>query len=369
MSYANNIISLFLAGDVMVGRGIDQVLPFHVNPVLYESYVKDANYYVRLAERRSGPMPENISYDYIWGDALKELSQENPDARVINLETAVTTNDKPWQGKSIHYRLHPKNVKVLSAAGIDVCVLANNHVMDWKRKGLKETLRTLKRQLIKTAGAGHTAKLAAKPAIVQLPSGRLLVFGYATMDSGIPFACKATSNRAGINLLESLESSETESVINHIQSIRKAGDYILFSIHWGANWGYEIPKKQRRFAHALIDAGVADIIHGHSSHHPKEIEIYRDRLILYGCGDLINDYEGIGGYEDYRDDRPLLYFVRLDTGGALHSLKIVPLKIEQFCLRYADEEDVVFMADRLNRAGYDSNFKRYDERSLQICWK
>ena len=65
-----------------------------------------------------------------------------------------------------------------------------------------------------------------------------------------------------------------------------------------------------RFAHWLVDGGV-DIVHGHSSHHPRPIEVYRDRLILYGCGDFIDDYEGIEGYEQYRDDLVLMYFATL----------------------------------------------------------
>lgn len=39
-------------------------------------------------------------------------------------------------------------------------------------------------------------------------------------------------------------------------------------------------------------AGV-DVVHGHSSHHAKGAEVYRGKLILYGAGDLISDYEGI----------------------------------------------------------------------------
>ena len=68
---------------------------------------------------------------------------------------------------------------------------------------------------------------------------------------------------------------------------------------------------QIRFAHRLIDGGV-DLVHGHSSHHPRPIEVYRKKLILYGCGDLVDDYEGIGSHRGYRDDLRLLYLPRLD---------------------------------------------------------
>src|SRR5688500_14184056 len=82
-------IALFLCGDVMTGRGIDQILPHPNNPVLYERYMKSALGYVALAEEASGPIQKPVEYSYIWGDALAELERRRPDGRIINLETAV----------------------------------------------------------------------------------------------------------------------------------------------------------------------------------------------------------------------------------------------------------------------------------------
>jgi poly-gamma-glutamate synthesis protein (capsule biosynthesis protein) len=67
---------------------------------------------------------------------------------------------------------------------------------------------------------------------------------------------------------------------------------------------------QGSFAHWLVDHGVG-VGYGHSSRHPRRIEVYRGTLILYGSGDLIEDYEGIGGYEVLRKGLRLLYFVSL----------------------------------------------------------
>ncbi|UCH80070.1 MAG: CapA family protein, partial [Nitrospiraceae bacterium] len=72
------------------------------------------------------------------------------------------------------------------------------------------------------------------------------------------------------------------------------------------------PSDQKEFARKLIDKAGIDIIHGHSSHHVKGIEIYNEKLIIYGCGDFLNDYEGIRGYENFRDDLGLMYFVIVD---------------------------------------------------------
>src|SRR2546423_1740667 len=171
---------LFLCGDVMTGRGIDQALSHSANPILYEPHVRDAREYIALAEEASGPIPRPLSVDYIWGDALCELDRAEVDLRIANLETAITSAETPWPEKGIHYRMHPRNIGCLASAKIS------------------------------------------------------------------------------------------------------AGDLIIASIHWGSNWGYEIPRDQIAFAHRLIEEGIA-IVHGHSSHHVKAIEVFKGRLILYGC--------------------------------------------------------------------------------------
>lgn len=71
MKKDSTLIHLFLCGDVMTGRGIDQALPHPGNPRLYESYVKNAKDYLDLAEQENGNIPTPVSFDYIWKDALK----------------------------------------------------------------------------------------------------------------------------------------------------------------------------------------------------------------------------------------------------------------------------------------------------------
>src|SRR5215831_8791105 len=106
-------ICLFLSGDVMTGRGIDQILPHPVDPVLYEPYVRDAREYIELAESVHGPIPRPVGFDYIWGDALQEFERLAPDARIINLETAITTSGEAY-AKGINYRMHPLNIACIT---------------------------------------------------------------------------------------------------------------------------------------------------------------------------------------------------------------------------------------------------------------
>ncbi|NIR29911.1 MAG: CapA family protein [Gammaproteobacteria bacterium] len=347
-----DVVTLFLCGDVMTGRGIDQILRHPSGPGLYEPYVRDARRYVDIAEQINGPIDYPVDFDYIWGDALPELERVAPDVRIVNLETAVTASEGHWPGKGIHYRMHPANVPCLAAAGLDCCSLANNHTLDWGYAGLEETLSVLHGADIFTAGAGRNRREAQAPAVLDAGRGRrVLVFGLGSATSGIPASWAASGERPGVNLLPDLSPQTARGVGAQMRKLRRPADIVVASVHWGENWGYEIPDTQRRFAHALIDAG-ADIVHGHSSHHVKGIEVYGGKLILYGCGDFLTDYEGIEGYEHYRDDLGLMYFATIDVAsGSLRTLHMTPTRIERFRLHRARPEEVRWLRAVLDREG------------------
>jgi poly-gamma-glutamate synthesis protein (capsule biosynthesis protein) len=320
-SPASTSLTLFLCGDVMTGRGVDQILP-----------------------------QRPVGYDYVWGAGLEELRQGRPDLSIINLETSVTA-DGVAEPKGINYRMHPGNIACLAAAGVDCCVLANNHVLDWGEAGLLDTIGSLRAAGFATAGAGRNLSEAETPALFDVQGGRRVrVHAFATPSSGVPEDWAAAPQRPGVCLLRDLSERSFEAVRNILQRDARPGDVTVVSLHWGGNWGYDIPDSHRHFAHALIDRAGAHVVHGHSSHHPKAIELHRGKLILYGCGDLINDYEGIGGHEDYRADLVLMYFVRLDpTSGDLLALEMVPLRLHRFSLERPSHDDVAWLAQRLAR--------------------
>lgn len=344
------MVTLFLAGDVMLGRGIDQILPEPGDPRLHEPAVDDATAYVRLAERANGPIPRRVAYDYVWGDALATLERLAPDARIINLETSITRSDDAWP-KGINYRMNPANVDVLAAALIDGCTLANNHVLDWGRAGLIETLQALERRGVRSAGAGLDEVAAAAPAALDLAGGgRLLIYAFGSPTSGIPDAWAAGPGRPGVNLLAEPSAPVAADLGRTILATKQPRDVVVASIHWGGNWGYEVPAAQRTFAHALIDLAGVDIVHGHSSHHPKAIEVYRERPILYGCGDFLNDYEGIEGYEQFRDDLTLMYLPTVaPSSGRLTGFRLVPFQIRKLRLNHPQPADAAWLHRRLNR--------------------
>ncbi|TXT45095.1 MAG: capsule synthesis protein CapA [Methylocystaceae bacterium] len=362
-------VRLFLCGDVMIGRGVDQILSSPCPPKLYEEYVLSAEEYVRLAEAASGPIPRPVDPSYIWGDALTELEAHAPDARIVNLETSVTRSETA-EHKAINYRVSPQNAECLRAAGIDCCALANNHVLDWGPSGLLETLGALERLNIAVAGAGRSIDEARRPAIIE-SKGRVVVLSFALPDSGTPLEWAATPSSPGVNLLPDLSAESVAFACDLARSAARSEDILVMSIHWGSNWGYGVSNAQRQFARRLIDDAGASIVHGHSSHHAKGFEVHRNRLALYGCGDFLNDYEGISGYERYRGDLSLMYFVDLATNGDLVQLRLVPLHMRRFRLERASTADAEWLAQTLDResAPFGVRVRRQpDDGALSASW-
>lgn len=348
---AGDGLRLFLCGDVMLGRGIDCIMPRPGDPLLHEEFTKSALDYLALAERKHGPIPKPADYNYVWGDGLADLERENVAARIVNLETSITVSDD-FMPKGINYRMHPANIRALTTAKIDCCALANNHVLDWGAEGLKETLQTLKAAKVRFAGAGMNISEASAPAIIPVKGGRrIVVFSFALRSSGIPSSWAAGTDCAGVWLLEEQTDAAFKRISEQVTAVKGPQDVLIASIHWGDNWGYRIVPEQRALAHRLVDAAGFHVVHGHSSHHAKAIEVHRGHLIIYGCGDFITDYEGISGYQEFRGDLAVAYLPELSPRSELVCMKMLVYRLRKFRLESATLEDTQWLEERLNREG------------------
>ena len=337
----NAMLTVFLGGDAMLGRGVDQILPRPGSRRLFESSVKDAREYVALAAAKNGTVPFPVPPSWVWGDAAAELARHNASVRIVNLETAVTTRGAPWPGKGIHYRMSPSNADALSELGVDVCCVANNHVLDWGQEGLHDTLAALDRQHIAHVGAGLSFSAAHDRAVVvgrKNGGRRVVVVGACGRECGVPDAWAAHNAHGGVALLPSYASGVADALAARATADRRAGDVVVVSLHWGSNWGTELSTDHVRFARRLVDGGV-DVVHGHSSHHPRAVERHGRGLILYGCGDLVSDYEGIDGHAPFRSDLVLLFFVSFADDGAPPLLTMTPMRLRRLRLERADATD------------------------------
>lgn len=307
------MFTLALTGDVMLGRLVNETL--------------------------KAMQPEEA-----WGDVLPHLAQA--DLRIANLECALTNHLSPWtrSEKMFHFRAEPEAVRVLQAARIDACALANNHILDYEEQGLRDTLHVLKNAGIRHAGAGVNAAEAAAPAMLEAmlleEAGtapcRVALLSFT--DNQPDFA--ATAEHPGTNYLEaSLHEETLARIANGIAQARAQGaDLVVFSSHWGANF-IERPSPQfRSFARRVIELG-ADIYYGHSAHICQGIEIHRGKPILYDTGNFIDDY---AVHPLLRNDRSCLFKVMF-AHGKLYRIELLPvsLSVAHVALARGEEFDAI----------------------------
>jgi poly-gamma-glutamate capsule biosynthesis protein CapA/YwtB (metallophosphatase superfamily) len=397
----NMIRCLFHGGDNMLGRACQLTFPINApgEEDIRDSCTA-AHYLHMCLNHPSGQRPDSEytldeirkqnaqNGSYLWGDSVKLSISPPPDIRLLNLETAVTrtidnTDVPTWKG--IKYHMHVDNLHNIIKGFVDatysaenddddvvhqspvIVSLANNHVLDYGRLAFdKETLPAFERLsrsfgidgLLQTIGVGRDFRSACKPAIVEVEQCRIEAFGFASACSGTPNDWWATNNRSGLVGLPAINSHvEVEKAIHTCKQIFELhGSYEkrqeesnrskslirVVSIHWGPNWAYkgegrdEISARQE-FAHRLIDECHVDVIYGHSSHHIRGIETYKNKLILYGAGDIINDYEG---FENPGEEKYItmggIFLVDLDSeSGDFLQLRVIPtfmnrLRLERF---------------------------------------
>lgn len=367
--------TLFLCGDVMTGQGIDPLLSPEFEHLSSRSMASALDYVhgadaAGVAHAAGEPLPRPVCFAYPWGDALTLLRREQPDLRLVSLEATITARGTP-SAMPVQARLPPQQLPALAALGVDGVVLANHHVLDWGQEGLHDTLQCLRQAGIAGIGAGHDRAEAEQEGQWLLPGkARVRLFAFAHPSSGVAPDAAAGEGRAGVSWLQSLDEQAIAGLASRIREGRREGDIVVVSLHWGSHWGYEVSAEQRRFAHALIDEAGVDLVWGHSSRHPRPIEVYRGRLILYGVGSFLKDAAGATGHEALRPELAALYLPRLAADGALAGLRLWPLRVHLFRLKRAGASDGQWLATSLGRAcrGHGCTLEPQPDGSLRLVW-
>jgi poly-gamma-glutamate capsule biosynthesis protein CapA/YwtB (metallophosphatase superfamily) len=267
------------------------------------------------------------NYAYVWGDTIDII--RNADLSLINLECVIASTGKKWNKtfKLFHFRSHPEAIEVLKTASIDYTSLANNHTLDYDTEALIEMLSLLDKNKIAHSGAGRNLNEAMKASILRRNSLRI---GVVSLTDNQP-EWEATTNSAGVNYIPiTLENNYRDDRLKLcIDNAKMAGstNMVIVSSHIGPHFREKPSAEYVSFAHRVIDLG-GDIYWGHSNHMPQGIEIYKDKLIMYDCGDFIDDY-AIDPI--YRNDLSFIFLLNIDEGSnGLNYIELVPTKIWKF---------------------------------------
>jgi poly-gamma-glutamate capsule biosynthesis protein CapA/YwtB (metallophosphatase superfamily) len=214
------------------------------------------------------------------------------DITIANLECPLSDRGTAVKGKPAHliFKGPPVAIESLTAAGIDIVALANNHMMDYGAPAMEDTLGTLDKAGIMHAGGGMNRADAWKPAIIERNGKKV---AYLSFTQRIPSYFMPTSTTPGI-----ASGNDMKSVRNAIQAAKQQADYVIVSFHWGVEQSYQANASQVRDGRAAVDAG-ADMVLSHHPHVMQGVEFYKGRLIAYSLGNFLFAYKTTEGRKSF----------------------------------------------------------------------
>jgi poly-gamma-glutamate synthesis protein (capsule biosynthesis protein) len=197
----------------------------------------------------------------------------------VNLETAVTTRGVP-QPKEFHFRTTGKAFTAVRAAGIDLVTMANNHVLDYGRIGLHDTIAAARRARFPYVGIGRNARAAWAPYITTIHGVRIAVIGVSQVTE-LASSWVATRTRSGeanaINVRRTLAA---------VRAARKRASVVVVFMHWGTE-GQSCPDSGQLGLAPRLAAAGASIIVGAHAHTLQGSGWLGHTFVAYGMGNFL----------------------------------------------------------------------------------
>lgn len=232
------------------------------------------------------------------------------DLAFANLECPVSDTGAN-QHHLYSFRADPRAIEGLTFARFGVVSVANNHIDDWGRPALVDTLDRLRAVGIRPVGAGRNDLEAHYPVLVNLNGVRLAFLAYVDVP---PREAAAGTDQPGVAWLE------PDRALADIRFARPLADLVIVSAHWGAEYARKPGRSQVDLAHRMIDAG-ADLVVGGHPHVVQPVEDYRGHTIAYSLGNFIFD----------QNDPPTHHGLMLEVtlaGKQISSVRSIPISID-----------------------------------------
>lgn len=203
------------------------------------------------------------------------------DILVANNEFPFTDRGTPTEGKTYTFRADRDTVSYLHDMGVDVAVLANNHIYDFGEVGLLDTLDTLSDAGIPAVGAGRNLEEASAPLYFIVNDMKIAIVAATQIERlDNPDTKGATENSAGV-----FRCWNPEKLYEVVEQAKENSDFVIVYIHWGTENESEPDWAQLEQAPKLAEAG-ADLIIGDHSHCLQGIDYYGDTPVIYSLGNF-----------------------------------------------------------------------------------
>lgn len=204
---------------------------------------------------------------------------KNADLFILNQEFPFGTTGEAMEDKEYTFRVPPDLVSIPAELGVDLVTLANNHILDFGRDPLTETITALDGAGIAHVGAGADLEEARALKTFEV-QGKTL--GFLGASRVIPVASwNASKYASGV-----FTTYDPALLVAEIQKAKETCDFVAVLVHWGIERNTFPEDYQKELAYQYIDAG-ADAVIGSHPHVLQGIEFYQGKPIFYSLGNFI----------------------------------------------------------------------------------
>lgn len=230
--------------------------------------------YVLSSYDSSGGISGNLCENY------RELI-ERSDFFIVNEEFPMSERGSAEDDKEFTFRVSPERVNILKEMGVDAVTLANNHVLDFGRDALEDTIAALNGAGIAHTGAGENTEEASKAVIWEKDGRRIAVLGATRV---MPFSDWAAGKQSA-GVFPAYDAYKSK-LLNKIAELSETCDYVIVYIHWGTEKKEEPDTYMRELAKELVSSG-ADLIVGAHPHVLQGTEYVGGVPVVYSLGNFL----------------------------------------------------------------------------------
>ena len=280
---------LYLLQKTMAMKDTERFLLFENSNSGYISHMdpNDATSYITGVYEKGDPVPLEVATILIFGDLMldrqvtrriEEKGKDYPfsalpnlfigsDLIVANLEGIFSDNQSvsTTNNQILKFTFDPNLIPILKKYNIDLLSQANNHTNDFGKDGREQSVSLLLNSGIEPFG--DPFNLENRVAVKKVGNKRIAFIGYNQFsDTGF------------------------DQVLSLVANTKDENDVVIVMSHWGDEYVPTSSDTERKLARRLIDAG-ADVIAGSHPHIVQNIEIYKNKPIIYSLGNFIFDQD------------------------------------------------------------------------------
>ena len=202
------------------------------------------------------------------------------DLRLVQWETPTAAVPAPIVKSGPNLNSEKKTIEIITSAGFNVALLANNHTGDHGPAAVLETIEDLQKCRLKTVGAGKDLETARKPLVQTVNGKTVAIYNFAENEFG-----GAGPNKPG---------SASQNAIQDLADVREGAakyDFVIVTLHGGHETDPYPSPRMVQYCRGLADAGAKLVFNCHT-HCPEGYENWKGTPIVYSPGNLFFPKDG-----------------------------------------------------------------------------